>query len=451
MFGFLVGDAEGGVAGEDEFAIAPAVTLEGEWGGVEGTAVGLDDEAVVRPEEVHLDAAVGDLDRGIEERRREVAREEQRQQLCLEWALEAAFLGDGRSASPFACEGAQRLHPPPPGIHRRLDRRDIEDAPLRRPLEAAPQRPVADGAREVHQGPRGARAGNSVNRATLVPPRRANAMKANPVDLASPLRRCDDVDDCWSLVQQTEERSGASMGDDGTAATGERRSSHSPLIAHIRVAKRVDPMEHSVQSPALDSTSNYPIREAQGPELSPAHHPMLGSSQPRQPARSIGVPFGPHGSIRHTAGGFAPRPSGKMRSVSQNGDIERGRYEGPQERLFAVRGAVQAEANEPAAILSATEELMRGLIERNGLEPEAMVSCLFTTTEDLDAEFPAVAARDLGLTMVPLMCCREIPVPGSMPRVIRVMLHFYAPAGREAAHVYVGEAQKLRADLEAAQ
>jgi chorismate mutase len=140
-----------------------------------------------------------------------------------------------------------------------------------------------------------------------------------------------------------------------------------------------------------------------------------------------------------------------MPLVSENGDISLGRFEGPQRRLFAVRGAAQAEANEPAAILSATEELMRGLIERNRLEPEAMVSCLFTTTEDLDAEFPAVAARDLGLTMVPLMCCREIPVPGSMPRVIRVLLHFYAPADHEPAHVYVGEAQKLRTDLEAAQ
>lgn len=148
---------------------------------------------------------------------------------------------------------------------------------------------------------------------------------------------------------------------------------------------------------------------------------------------------------------LAPAPFGKMRMVGRNGDIPRGPSEVPAERLFAVRGAVQAEANEPAAILSATEELMRGLIERNGLEPEAMVSCLFTTTEDLDAEFPAVAARDLGLTMVPLMCCREIPVPGSMPRVIRVLLHFYAPAGHVPAHVYVGEAQKLRADLEAAQ
>ena len=116
-----------------------------------------------------------------------------------------------------------------------------------------------------------------------------------------------------------------------------------------------------------------------------------------------------------------------------------------------MRGAAQAEANEPQAILAATKELMQELIERNGLEPEAMVSCLFTTTEDLDAEFPAVAARDLGLTSVPLLCCREIPVPGSMPRVIRVMLHFYAPADHTPAHVYVGEAQRLRTDLEAAQ
>lgn len=140
-----------------------------------------------------------------------------------------------------------------------------------------------------------------------------------------------------------------------------------------------------------------------------------------------------------------------MRFVGRNGDMQRGRHEAPAQRLFAVRGAVQAAANEPGAILGATEELMRELIERNGLQPEAMVSCLFTTTDDLDAEFPAVAARDLGLTMVPLMCCREIPVPGSMPRVIRVLLHFYAPEGHESVHVYVGEAQKLRADLEAAQ
>ena len=121
------------------------------------------------------------------------------------------------------------------------------------------------------------------------------------------------------------------------------------------------------------------------------------------------------------------------------------------ERLFAVRGAVQAEANEAGAIVAATSELMRELLERNGLAPEALVSCLFTTTEDLDAEFPAVAARNIGLDSVPLLCCREIPVPGSMERVIRVMMHFYAPVGSAPAHVYLGATQSLRSDLHAAQ
>jgi chorismate mutase len=122
-----------------------------------------------------------------------------------------------------------------------------------------------------------------------------------------------------------------------------------------------------------------------------------------------------------------------------------------EERLFAVRGAVQAGANEPAAILTATEELMRALLDRNDLEPEAMISCLFTTTEDLDAEFPAVAARGLGLDSVPLLCAREINVPGAMPRVIRAMVHYYAPVGHVPAHAYLGATQALRSDLHAAQ
>lgn len=122
-----------------------------------------------------------------------------------------------------------------------------------------------------------------------------------------------------------------------------------------------------------------------------------------------------------------------------------------EQRLFAVRGAVQVEANDGGAILDATTELMRELLERNELEPEAMVSVIFTTTEDLDAEFPAVAARNLGLDNVPLLCCREIPVPGSMTRVIRTMVHYYAPAGHVPAHAYLGATQDLRSDLHAAQ
>ena len=121
------------------------------------------------------------------------------------------------------------------------------------------------------------------------------------------------------------------------------------------------------------------------------------------------------------------------------------------ERLFAVRGAVQAEANEAGAIIAATTKLMRELLDRNGLAPDSLVSCLFTTTDDLDAEFPAVAARGLGLESVPLICCREIPVPGSMERVIRAMVHYYAPLGHTPAHVYIGPTQELRSDLHAAQ
>jgi chorismate mutase len=122
-----------------------------------------------------------------------------------------------------------------------------------------------------------------------------------------------------------------------------------------------------------------------------------------------------------------------------------------EQRLFAVRGAVQAEGNDAGSIVAATTELMRELLDRNGLGAEALVSCLFTTTEDLDAEFPAVAARGIGLEAVPLLCCREIPVPGSMERVIRVMVHFYAEQGLEPAHVYLGATQSLRSDLHAAQ
>jgi chorismate mutase len=121
------------------------------------------------------------------------------------------------------------------------------------------------------------------------------------------------------------------------------------------------------------------------------------------------------------------------------------------ERLYAVRGAIKVPSNDVNAILDATEELLRELISRNELEPERMVSCLFTSTDDLNAEFPAVAARRLGLDQVPLLCTRELDVPGAMRGVIRLMLHYYAPDDHTPAHTYVGDAQKLRADLHSAQ
>ena len=120
-------------------------------------------------------------------------------------------------------------------------------------------------------------------------------------------------------------------------------------------------------------------------------------------------------------------------------------------KLRALRGATTVEANDPDAILSATEELVREVMARNALEPDQIVSCIFTCTNDLDAEFPAVAARNLGLSAVPLLCAREIDVPGSLPRVIRLLLHCYAEPSSEARHVYLREAEALRRDLQGAQ
>lgn len=120
-------------------------------------------------------------------------------------------------------------------------------------------------------------------------------------------------------------------------------------------------------------------------------------------------------------------------------------------RLWAVRGAIQVSRNDPDEILAGTEELMRELIARNQLETERMVSCIFTSTHDLNAEFPAVAARKLGLDTVPLLCGREIDVPGAMPSVIRVLLHYYGPPDQTPAHTYLAGAEALRSDLQAAQ
>jgi chorismate mutase len=121
------------------------------------------------------------------------------------------------------------------------------------------------------------------------------------------------------------------------------------------------------------------------------------------------------------------------------------------QRLFALRGANSVERNDADAICEATDRLIRELMTQNDLRPEAMVSAIFTLTDDLNAAFPAVAARAIGLDRVPLLCAREIPVPGSLPRVIRALVHYYAPEDHVSRHVYLGEARALRTDLEAAQ
>ncbi len=114
----------------------------------------------------------------------------------------------------------------------------------------------------------------------------------------------------------------------------------------------------------------------------------------------------------------------------------------------AARGAIRVASEDREALLSATERLLSNLLERNAIQTEDLVSILFTVTEDLRAAFPAEAARRMGLGKVPLLCAREIDVPGAMPSVVRVLMHFHSDATLDdVVHVYLDGAESLRDDL----
>lgn len=118
-------------------------------------------------------------------------------------------------------------------------------------------------------------------------------------------------------------------------------------------------------------------------------------------------------------------------------------------RLRALRGAVTVERDEPEQVQEATIELLSEMFSRNDIAVDDIVSVLFTATPDVSSAFPAVAARRLGLSDVPLLCAAEIAVPGALPRCIRVLLHLYTDrAAGELRHVYLRDARALRADLD---
>jgi chorismate mutase len=115
--------------------------------------------------------------------------------------------------------------------------------------------------------------------------------------------------------------------------------------------------------------------------------------------------------------------------------------------LRAVRGATSVDSDSSAAICARTSELLKEILERNAVAVVDIVSILLTSTPDLTADFPAVAARQIGLAATPLICCQEIPVVGAMPRCVRVMLTCYAARDRVIRHVYLHDARQLRTDL----
>ena len=121
-------------------------------------------------------------------------------------------------------------------------------------------------------------------------------------------------------------------------------------------------------------------------------------------------------------------------------------------RIAAARGATTTEEDTAVEISERTTELLETMIERNGIAQEDIVSIIFTATPDLVSEFPAVAARGIGLSHVPLLCSQEIPVRGSVERCIRVLMHVYTKrnTGRrdeDIRHVYLRGAKQLRTDL----
>jgi chorismate mutase len=105
------------------------------------------------------------------------------------------------------------------------------------------------------------------------------------------------------------------------------------------------------------------------------------------------------------------------------------------------------ERDDPPSILESTAELLTEVLDRNDLATDDLISIIFTMTPDLTSEFPALAARQAGLTTVPLLCTSEIPVPGSLGKCIRLLLHCTVPADRPIHHVYLREAKTLRPDL----
>jgi chorismate mutase len=114
----------------------------------------------------------------------------------------------------------------------------------------------------------------------------------------------------------------------------------------------------------------------------------------------------------------------------------------------AVRGAIQVAEDEPACVLEATSRLVRAILEANEAVGDDLISMLFTVTDDITSVFPAEAARRMGLGAVPLMCAREIPVDGSMPLVVRVLVHLHTDrTPSELRPVYLDGAETLRDDL----
>src|SRR6266540_515410 len=183
--------------------------------------------------------------------------------------------------------------------------------------------------------------------------------------------------------------------------------------------------------------------------------PLLSRRARLRPAARSNGPlerFGPESAVTETDRAerrtwlSSARAGGGVKGVAVSWRRRSGRMKRVPVR--AIRGAIQVDVDDRDAILEATTEMVRAVLARNGLAAADLISIVFTATPDLTAEFPAYAARQLGLTDVPLLCATEIAVPGAMPRVLRLLAHAETDLPRAAIrHVYLRGAAGLRTDL----
>ena len=117
-------------------------------------------------------------------------------------------------------------------------------------------------------------------------------------------------------------------------------------------------------------------------------------------------------------------------------------------KVRGLRGATSVAEDTAEEVISATAELIQEMLSRNGLEKDDLITIIFTATPDIRSEFPAAAARKIGISDVPLLCAAELAITGAVPRVIRILMHIYTDREYSALrHVYLREAKPLRTDL----
>lgn len=117
-------------------------------------------------------------------------------------------------------------------------------------------------------------------------------------------------------------------------------------------------------------------------------------------------------------------------------------------RIRALRGAIKVEGDEKEEIIESTREVLEGLLERNGVDSDDIITVIFTATDDLHSEFPAVAMRRMGLSHIPCLCARELDIKGALTECVRVLMFVYTDKDKnQLRHVYLREARQLRMDL----